>query len=81
MGILNGHFNPFDYYFSDALKIEIYKGRSQPFANLYHLKRRIKRVWQRAISIEQIEKAVLQFRSFLKQVRRAEEDAIEEHFG
>ena len=44
---------------------------SRPFANLDQLKRRIRRVWQRAISMEHIEKAILQFDPRLERVRRA----------
>ena len=73
--------NPLDYYFWDALKVEVYKGRSKPFDNLDQLKRRIRRVWQRSINMVHIKKAVMQFRPRLKQVRRAAGGAIKEHYG
>ena len=55
---------------------EVYKVRSRIYANLDPLKRRIRGVCQHAIIMEHIEKAILQFRPHLQQVRRAEGGAM-----
>ena len=60
--------NVLDYYFWDKLKREVYKGRKEPFADIERLKRRIKRVWNRSINMDEIHKALLQFRPRLRAV-------------
>ena len=43
--------NPIDDYFWDALKVEVHRGRRDPFTNIDQLKRRIRKVWQRSITV------------------------------
>ena len=55
--------NPLDYYFWDAVKTKVYKGRmGEPFKNEKELKQKIKSVWKECASDKKvIRKAFKQF--------------------
>ena len=73
--------NLLDYYFWNAIQNLVYEGRREPFQNLDQLKRRIRTVWKRAINMNHLRKAVMQFRPRLKAVVQAGGGAIEDKFG
>ena len=72
--------NVLDYYFWNKLKEEVYKGRREPFENLEQLKRRIKLVWNRSINVDELRKAILQFRPRLQAVVNIEGGPIKHMF-
>ena len=59
--------NPLDYHVWNALKVEIYSGRTTPFKNIDELKTIAQQAWKK-LPQDGIRKAVLQWRSRVKQV-------------
>ena len=72
--------NPLDYYFWEVIKTEVYKNRSEPFQNLAQLSRRIRIVWQRAINMEHVRKAIDQFRPRCQKVVECRGYPIKQYF-
>jgi len=65
--------NPLDYYFWDAVKAEVYRGRlNNPFENEEQLKRKIKSVWKKIGSNHEIIRKAL--KQFLPRVRTVNEN-------
>ena len=73
--------NPLDYYFWDRLKEKVYERRTKPFENLKQLRRRIKTCWTKAVNLEEMRRAITQFRPRLKAVVKCEGGPIEQYYG
>ena len=58
--------NVLDYYFWNAVKEEVYRGRKEPFATIKQLKNRINLVWSRAIVMGSVRKSIERFSDRLK---------------
>ena len=64
--------NPLDFYFWDAVKAEVYRGRlNKPFENEEQLKRKIKSVWKKVGSNREIIRKAL--KQFIPRVRTVHE--------
>ena len=72
--------NPLDYHFWNALKVKVYEGRREPFTSIEQLKRRVKRVWDSAINMEQVQKSVVQFKKRLRAVMDTQGGPINHKF-
>lgn len=65
--------NPLDFYFWDAVKAEVYRGRlNNPFENEEELKRKIKSVWKKVGSNREIIRKAL--KEFLPRARTVHEN-------
>ena len=74
--------NPLDYYyFWDALSNQVYLGRTEPFENLEELKQRIIAVWDDAIDLVALRKALDRFRPRLRAVVKTNGKSIKAFFG
>ena len=74
--------NPLDYYFWNQLSNKVYEGRNgKPFDNEEQLKKRIRQVWNDAVDIEAIRKAIKQFRCRLRAVVFTNGNPIKQYFG
>lgn len=75
--------NPLDYYFWNAVKEKVYKGRiNKPFQNVDELKKRIRKVWKECASAKcEIRKAIRQFAPRLHAVKDLEGASIKMLFG
>ena len=51
-------FNVLDFYFWNELNKNIYDGRFEPFQSIEQLKRKIRRVWNRSIKLDETRKAI-----------------------
>ena len=60
--------NPLDYHVWNAIEEKVYEGRTTPFESTDQLRRRIKYVWESAINLEHLRKAIKQFRPRLRAV-------------
>ena len=57
-----------DYYFWDCVKEKVYKDRYQPFKTIEEMQERIKDVWEVAVDLDVVQKAISQFRPRLRGV-------------
>ena len=73
--------NPLDFYFWDAIKRKVYEGLRGPFHDLVELKKGIRKVWKKAFTVEELRKAILQFRPRLKAVVSENGGPIKSFFG
>ena len=73
--------NVLDYYFWDRVQNKVYQGRTKPFDNLDQLKRRRKHVWNNVAKLEEIQRAILQFRKRLKAVVANNAGPIKSYYG
>ena len=70
-----------DYHFWYKLDIEVHKGRREPFLDVKQLKARIKRVLNRSINMDEIHKALFEFRPRLQAVVDMEGGPIKHLFS
>lgn len=78
---LNGLLNVLDYYFRSQVHTKVYEGRREPFQTLDQLKRRIKRIWNNVASLDEIRRAITQFRSRVRSVVTNNAGPIKAYFG
>ena len=53
--------NPLDYYFWNEVKSKVYEGRGELFRTLVEQRERIEEVWETAVDLPTIRKAISQF--------------------
>ena len=70
-----------DYYFRSQVKTKGYEGRREPFQTLDQLKRRIKCVWNNVASLDEIRRAITQFRPRVRNVVTNKAGPIKAYFG
>ena len=74
--------NVLDYYLWDHISKRVYEGRNGvPFENEEQLKRRIRYVWNDAIDMDSIRKAINQFQRRLRAMVFANGNPIKKHFS
>ena len=73
--------NVLDYYFWNQVSTKVYEGPKEPFHNLEQLKRRIKRVWKNVAELDEIQRAILQFRPRLNPVVKNNAGHIKPYYG
>ena len=73
--------NVLDYYFWNAVKEEVYRGRKELFATIKQLKNRINLVWSRAIVMGSVRKSIERFRDRLKCVVKNNGGPIKQYHG
>lgn len=73
--------NVLDYYFWNKVKETVYEGRRTPFENVEQLKRRIKRVWWKAVDMEEVRRAISRFRPRIRCVIKNNAGPIKPYHG
>ena len=59
----------------------MYEGRREPFHDLVELKKRIRKVWKKVFTVEELRKVILQFRLRFKAVVSENGGPIKSFFG
>ena len=72
---------PLNYYFWNKVKQKVYGGRRLPFKDLKELGLKIKQVWRECCDIDELRKALIQFRPRLKEVVRQEGGPTKHIYG
>ena len=68
-------------FFWSALETKVYQDRREPFNDLNELQECIESVWNDAVDLEVLKKAILQFRPRLEAVVKNKGNGIKQFFG